>query len=178
MQNVQTVDELQKILEERIQKLDEDRRRDAELLAKERAEILELAASERNKQLEANRAAEERARHRKVAEQEAEQERIRKTREEQLLLEQKQNAADELVSQQRAKLEWLENEIAKVEFIEEQHQKAMESARSVLQPPPVTDETVVTKPGDAVSGTEGSTPETPLMSQHLKSILRQAQRTY
>lgn len=175
---MQTIEELQKALEERIQKLDEERKRNDELLSKERAEMQELAATERSKQLEVNRAAEEKAKQRKIAEQEAENERIRRAREEQLLLEQKQNAADELIKKQRETLQWLEAEIAKVEFIEEQHQKALENSKATIQEAAATPETVVTKPGDPVSGTDGSTPDTPLMSQHLKSILRQAQRSY
>ncbi len=93
-------------------------------------------------------------------------------------MEQKQNAADELVRIQRARLEWLQNEIAKVEFMEEQHKKSMESFKEQLVQEPITTETTESKPGDPVHGIEGTTPETPLMSQHLKSILRQAQRNY
>ena len=173
-----TIEELEVVLKEKIAALDEERRRNNEILARERAEMVELAAAERAKQLEANRQAEEKARKRKTAEQEAEQERQKKDREAQLVLERKQNEADELVREQRERLEWLQGEIAKTEFMEEQHKKAMEDLKTQLRQSLSIEEPSQGLPGDPVHGIEGTTPETPLMSQHLKSILRQAQRNY
>lgn len=173
-----TIEELEVVLREKIAALDEERRRNNEILARERAEMVELAAAERAKQLEANRQAEERARQRKAAEQEAEKERQRKDREAQLLLERKQNTADELIREQRERLEWLQSEIAKTEFMEEQHKKTMESLKTQLRQSLSAEESSDGLPGDPVHGIEGTTPETPLMSQHLKYILHQLQRNY
>jgi hypothetical protein len=181
----QTLKELEAALVEHIAKLDEDRRLNAETNAKERAEALEIAAAERTKQLETIRAAEEKARQRKIAEQEHEQERARKEREAQIEIEQRLNAATELERQHREKLERLTQEINKAEFAEELHRKLLENLKTL---PPVETiegaEVSVEYPqtcadgGTSSAGTEGNTPETPLMSQHLRNILRQSQRSY
>lgn len=173
-----TINELEKQLKEKIEALDEERRRNNEVLSREREEMIQIAAAERTKQLEEMRQAEERARKRRVAEQESERARAKKAREEQLALEQKQSAADELIRAQKERLEWLQGEIAKAEFMEEQHKKTMDDFRTQLKQGLSSSGTPESLPGDPVSGIEGTTPETPLMSQHLKTILRQAQRNY
>jgi hypothetical protein len=179
----QTLADLQATLVDRLAKLDEERRLNAEANAKERAELIEIAASDRTKQLESIRVAEEKAKQRKIEEQEYENERLRKEREAQIAVEQKLNAAAELERQHREKLEWLTNEISKAEFVEEQHRKHLENLK-VLPPVETTDgaEVSVEYPqtcadgGASATGTEGNTPDTPLMSQHLRGILRQANR--
>ena len=97
------------------------------------------------------------------------------------------NAAQEAKQSQESKLKWLQEEIAKQEFIEEQHRKAVESTRIAAQQSLKSEATTdinvehPTAPdnkGNAVAGTDGNTPDTPLMSTHLKQILRQAKRTY
>ena len=144
-----------------------------------------MADIERKRQIEEHRLREEEHRARKQKELEAIEAQKRDAERKQKEAELAANAAQEAKLKQEAKLRWLQEEIQKQEFIEEQHRKAMQAPAQVV---PVVNETSTeinvehpTAPdnkGNAVEGTEGSTPETPLMSHHLKHILRQATRTY
>lgn len=165
-----TIEELQAQLQERINKLDEERRAYADQHAKEQAELRIIAEAQRAQQVADIKAAEERALARKTAEKKAEEERLRKAQEERIVMEQKQNALDEVLRRQREKLAWLEEQISNAEFLEEQHKKRLDSEKAFQDVPPEE-----TNP-EAALGTEGTTPETPLMSQHLRKILRQASR--
>ena len=66
---MQTVEELQKVLEEKTAKLSEERKVNEEKLANERADKEKAAAEEREERLEAKRVSEEKVRLRKIAEQ-------------------------------------------------------------------------------------------------------------
>lgn len=184
----QTLEELQAILAERIAKLDEERQANARQQAKEREAMLLEVEMERQKRMaeyQEKIAAHEAKKRAEEAEKEAQ--RIKEVAE-RVAAEQKQLALDETLRLQREKLEWLTNAIADAEFAEEQHKKSLENARIPVQSPVVEGATIdiefptspvnTLKPGEAVDGTEGNTPETPLMSQHLKHILRQASRNY
>ena len=176
------LDELQAELQRKIEKLDEERRLNAEQNAKERAEMLEIAAAERTQQLKAIHAGEEKAKQRKIEQDEAEKERVRKEHIAQAAIEQRLNAAAELERQQREKLEWLINAISEVEFAEDQHRKALENMKILppLEAPTGTEVSAEYPQTGAEGGSEvvdGNTPDTPLMSGHLRMILRQAQRT-
>lgn len=180
-----SIEELQIQLEEKIARLDEERKANAAQFEKERQEAIQFAAMERAKQVEAYNkkvAAEQK----KVADQEAiARERMRQEQAARLEDERKQNEMQETLRLQREKLEHLNQEIAKAEFIEEQHRKAMESIRIIPLVPVSTSNINVEHPeaplndlapGEAVSGTEGTTPDTPFMSSHLLHLLRQANR--
>jgi hypothetical protein len=181
-----TIEELQKQLLEKIQKLDVERSNQAAQFAKEREEALQFAAMERNKQVEEYKKATAAREKREAEAAAAVQEKLRIETTERLAHEQKQNELQETLRLQREKLEWLENEISKAEFAEEQHRKQLENTKAVPLVLPAEAEEFSTEnpiapvnavePGGAVLGTEGSTPEDALMSTHLKKILRQAQR--
>src|ERR1035437_9881373 len=178
----QTLEELQAVLAERIAKLDEERKINALQQAKEREAMLLEADMERAQRLEEYQAKVAVLEARKKAEEEAkEAQRIQETSE-RMAAEQKQNALDETLRLKREKLEWLTTAISNAEFSEEQHRKALENQRVLPVEPVGTEEVSAEYPqtgadgGAAAEGTEGSTPETPLMSSHLKNILRQAQR--
>jgi hypothetical protein len=175
----QTLEELQAVLAERIQGLDEERKANTLQQAKAREEMLREAEIERKQRLEEYERKVEALEAKKKAETEAKEAKCRKENEKRLLSEQKQNALDETLRLQREKLEWLEKAISDAEFIEEQHRKALENAK--LLPPMADPITKVSAEypqtgadgGASTPGTDGSTPETPLMSSHLRAILRQ-----
>ncbi len=182
---MKTYEELMQDLVDTQSKLEQERKAMAAQLQKEREEMLLLAQAERRSQLEAYQ--------KKVEEHE------RKKREEEAAAEARKNQeiaakaaadqaaakADEAYRLYQAKLGEVESAIAEAEFSEEKHRKALEDAK--LMKVPVEDFPVETginvehptapdNKGEAVAGTEGSTPES-TMSQHLKHILRQAQRS-
>ena len=177
------IEELQKLLEDQIAKLGEERQANALQFTKEREEATRIANTERAKQADeynAKIAAREAEKKRRDAEELEKQRQDRATR---LANEQKQYELDEALRKQREKLEWLTNEISKAEFTEEQFKKSMESQRSaIIITSPTVENINVEYPeapsngGEAVAGTTGDTPDTPLMSQHLRHILRQAER--
>ena len=178
------LEEMQALLQEKIQKLDEERKANALQQAKEREALLLEMDMERKQRLDEYQAKIAQHEAKKRAEEEArEAQRIKDTAA-RVAEEQKQNVLEETLRLQREKLEWLTNAISEAEFNEEQHRKAIENMKS-LPPVEVTGEEVSAEypqtgedGGAAVSGTDGSTPDTPTMSQHLKIILRQAQRNY
>jgi hypothetical protein len=178
------VQKLQHDLEERIAALDKQRREEKERYDKEVADRNALAEFERAETLKKHQAREAEFRARKEAEAEAAQKRAQEELRLRKQLESDLAAADEAKRLQQEKLEWLQNEIAKQEFIEEQHRKAMQSQSVAPAAEPDQIEINVEHPvapdnkGEAVQGTDGSTPDAPLMSDHLKHILRQATRNY
>ena len=178
----QSLEELQIVLAERIAKLDADRQENARKNQEERERMLldiEIERRVRMEEYQTKIAAHEAKR--KSEEEAKEAQRIKETAE-RVAAEQKQNALDETLRLQREKLEWLTNAISEAEFNEEQHRKAIENMKS-LPPVEVTGEEVSAEypqtgadGGASAKGTDGSTPETQSMSQHLRTILRQAQR--
>ena len=177
------IEELQVMLQEKIQKLDEERKANALQQAKEREALLLDMDIERKQRLDEYQAKVAKLEARKKAEEVAKEvQRIKETAA-RVAEEQKQNTLDETLRLQREKLEWLTTAISNAEFSEEQHRRHLEDLR--VLPPFVESqgaEVSAAYPmtcadgGASTVGTEGSTPETPLMSSHLKSILRQAQR--
>jgi hypothetical protein len=182
---MQSLETLQAQLAERIEKIDQERKERAAAAAKEREAILLEAELERKARLEEYQA--KVAKHeeeRKAKEQEAEKQRIAIIAE-RVASEQKQQALDEALRLQTEKLQWLEKAISDAEFSEEQYRKEQEAQRVRPVVLPENENLNVehpaaplntTSPGEAVSGTDGNTPETPLMSAHLRQILRQATR--
>lgn len=181
-----TLEQLEQQLKERIEALDKQRQEEAARFEKEVADRNALAEIERKRQIEEHHLREEEHRARKQKEMDAIESQRRETERKQKEAELASNAAQEAQRQQEEKLRWLREEIAKQEFIEEQHRKRLDAAKQAETSKPVdtTGEINIEHPtapdnkGNAVKGTEGSTPETPLMSHHLKHILRQAARTY
>ena len=179
-----SIEELQAQLQERIAKLDEERKANAQKFAEEREALLLDAEIERRQRQEAYQAkvAEHEAR-RKAEEEAKEAQRIKETAE-RIAAEQKQSALDETLRLQKEKLEWLTSAISNAEFAEEQHRKYIETARVSPVTEEVSAEVSAEYPqtcadgGAAAEGTHGNTPDTPLMSSHLKNILRQATRNY
>jgi DNA repair exonuclease SbcCD ATPase subunit len=176
------LEEMQALLQEKIQKLDEERKANALQQAKEREALLLEMDMERKQRLDEYQAKIAQHEAKKRAEEEArEAQRIKDTAA-RVAEEQKQNVLEETLRLQREKLEWLTNAISEAEFSEEQHRKAIENMKS-LPPVEVTGEEVSAEypqtgadGGASAKGTDGSTPETQSMSTHLRHILRQAQR--
>jgi len=181
MEDVQT---LQEQLKERIATLDKQRKEEAERFAQEVADRNALAEMERAENLRKYQALEAERKAKKEAEALAEQKKAQEELRQRKQLESDLAAADEAKRLQQEKLEWLRTAIANQEFIEEQHRKAMQSQSVAPAVESESTEINVEHPvapdnkGEAVKGTEGETPETPLMSDHLKHILRQATRQY
>lgn len=181
-----TLQQLEQQLRDRIEALDKQRKEEAARFEQEVAERNALAQAERSQQLEDHKRREEEHRARKQRELDEIARQKKETERKQREVELASNAALEAKRLQEEKLEWLKNEIAKQEFVEEQHRKKLETKTIPTAPPPSDEEFAINvehpvapeNKGNAVSGTEGSTPETPLMSNHLKTILRQATRTY
>jgi hypothetical protein len=177
------IEELQKQLIEKIFSLDKQRKEEAARFESELAQRNAMAEMERKQRLEKHQKAEEEHRAKKQRELDAIEEQKREVARKQKEAELAVNAAQEDRRQQEAKLKWLQEEIAKQEFVEEQHHKRLETAVQTVTTEAVEDSTIsVEHPvapdnkGNAVVGTEGSTPDSPLMSHHLKHILRQATR--
>jgi chromosome segregation ATPase len=179
-----SLEELQAALADSIAKLDQERQENARRNKEERENMLLEVEIERKKRLEKHQA--QVAEHeRQQREKEAAAEARRQAEiAERVVSDQKQAALDEALRIQREKLEWLEKAIADAEFTEEQHKKALESQRAV---PTLAEESEAVSAeypqtcangGAAAAGTDGSTPVNPLMSDHLKNILRQATRSY
>lgn len=182
------IEELQLELEKKIAKLDQERKENAAVYAKEREEMLLTVEMERKQRLAEYQAKvavhEEKEKQAKLKAEADKQAETAKR----MAAEQKQLALDEVLRVQREKLEWLETAISNAEFSEEQHKKTLETQRVITSAGNEAYETInvehpeapvnLTEPGGAVVGTDGDTPENPLMSQHLKSILRQATRQY
>jgi hypothetical protein len=175
---------LQQELAGRIASLDKQRKEEAEKFAQEVAERNAQVEMERAENLRRYQAMEAERKAKKEAEIEAAQKRAQEELRLRKQLESDLAAADEAKRLQQEKLEWLQNEIARQEFIEEQHRKAMQSPIGAPSVEVDQIETNVENPvapdnkGEAVQGTDGTTPDHPLMSDHLKTILRQATRTY
>ncbi len=182
---MQSLEELQAALEATKKKLEEERKQMAEQLKKEREEMLLLAQAERSAQLEVYQKKMEALEHKRKAEEEAAEKRRAQELTARLAAEQAQYKADEEYRKYHEKLEEVKSQIAEAEFQEEKHRKALEDAKHAQVVPeafPVDDNITSDYPqtgaegAQAAAGTEGHTQETPLMSQHLKQILRQAHR--
>jgi len=180
-----SIKELQAQLTEKIAKLDAERQENIKRSKEEREKMMLEIEVERKTRLaayEAKVAEHEQAR---LAKEKAEEERRQAEVADRIVTEQKNSALDEALRLQREKLKWLEKAIAEAEFAEEQHKKALEN--EVVIPSVFTTEDdeiskeypqTCTDGGESTKGTEGNTPENPLMSTHLKQILRQATRQY
>lgn len=179
-----TMEELQAQLAEKIEKLDEERRENAKKNQEERERMLLEVEMERKARLEKYQA--QIAAHEKEQKAKAEADEARRQREtaDRMAAEQKQAALDDTLRLQREKLEWLEKAIAEAEFAEEQHKKSLENSQNIRTTVEEGAAVGAEYPqtcahgGASAEGTNGDTPETPLMSSHLKSILRQATRNY
>src|ERR1035437_4838047 len=179
-----TYEELMQELTDTQARLEAERKSMAAQLQKEREEMLLLAQAERRSQLEAYQAKVDEHERKKRAEEAAAEARRQQDIAARVAAEQIAFKADEEYRLYHEKLEEVERAIAEAEFSEEKHRKILEDARNTkvqVEDFPVGDEINVEHPvapdnkGEAVAGTEGLQ-ECPLMSQHLKQILRQAQR--
>ena len=179
-----SIEELQAQLAEKIASLDTERKENAKLAKEERERMIldiEIERKQRQEAYEAKVAEHEKNQRDREASVEAKRQAEIAER---MVTEQKQSALDENLRLQREKLEWLEKTIADAEFSEEQHRNSLKNM--LILPVTVVEGTEVSKEypqtcaegGASASGTEGSTPENPLMSTHLKQILRQTTRQY
>lgn len=186
MEQQTSVEELQRQLTERIAALDKQRKEESERFEKELSERTQLADAERQRQLAEYKEQERKRDEKRRQEEEAEALRAKEEREAKIALEISLAKAEEARKAQEEKLKWLVDEINKQEFIEEQHRKSFEGKKAAI-PSTVHEESTINvehpeapintaHPGEAVQGTDGETPDTPLMSDHLKHILRQATR--
>lgn len=179
-----TYEELMQDLVDTQAKLEQERKQMAAQLQKEREEMLLLAQAERRSQLEAYQAkVDEHERRRKAEEEAAEARKVQETAA-RVNAEQAAAKADEQFRLYHAKLAEVQEAIAEAEFSEEKHRKTLDDAkrmRVVVEDFPVEDGINVEHPiapdnkGEAVEGT-GGLQENPLMSQHLRRILRQANK--
>jgi len=177
-----TIEELQQQLADKIAKLDAERQTNAAKAAKEREELLLSIEIERRERAEAyeKKVAEHESK-RRAEEAEREAQRTRDVAE-RVAAEQKQAALDHTLQVQREKLEWLTTAISNAEFDEEKHRKAIEGMRVQPIADVEVNEVSADYPqtcadgGASAEGTTGDTPETPLMSMHLRQILRQANK--
>lgn len=182
-----SIEEMRQQMIEKLAALDKQRREEAEKSSKEREERRFLEEAERAERIRLEKAKQAEFK-RKREEEQAEREKAAQAQTAaRLELERKQNEQETLNEKLREQYEYIQNEIAKAEFVEEQHRKRMETEQYKpedheempqinVENPAAPVNTI--KPGEAVEGTDGDTPSTPLMSQHLKQILRQASRTY
>lgn len=180
-----TVEQLQEQLEKEIAALAEQRRIEAERIEREARLRGEEAAIERQKQIDQYKARQDELHRQKQAQEERIKEQQRDLARQQAEVEAAKNAAQEAKEKQEALLEDLKKRIADAEFAEEQHQKRMEALKA--KPAVVAEDPAkinvehpeapvnTSNPGDAVEGT-GGLEQGPKMSQHLRHILRQAQR--
>lgn len=184
---MENIEVLQKQLQDQIEALAEQRRQETLKYEHEVAERNHLADIERKERIEAYEKKTEALREVERKNKEAleaerrEVERVKREAESAL------NAQLAAKEEQERKLQWLRDEISKQEFIEEQHRKSIANIKAqdstgVPEVNPtyinVENPSAPDNKGEAVVGTEGSTPEQPLMSDHLKHILRQATREY
>jgi len=182
---MENIEVLQKQLKDQIEALAEQRRQETlnyEHEVAERNRLAELERKERIEEYEKRTEAIREAERKNKEALDAEKREVERTRRE---AEQALNAQLEAKEAQEKQLEWLRLEISKQEFVEEQHRKSIANIKAqdtTASADTKTTEINVEHPlapdnkGEAVQGTEGLTPETPLMSDHLKKILRQATR--
>lgn len=179
------VDGLQQQLSERIAELDKQRLADAERFAKETAAQnlkIELERADRLAQDNKKRAE-------LAAKKSAEElvERVRKQEDLRIRIERQRDldVANEKRHLELEKAKLLADEAIRQAFIQEQHDKALQYSKIIRLEPEVYEginvehpvaPLNVEHPGDAVVGTNGNTPENALMSQHMRLILRQANR--
>lgn len=171
-----SIELLQKQLEEKIARLDSERAAQTAAFNKEQEERRTIEAAERMERVKAIKEAEERVIARKAEIEQAEILRQKEATEQRVKAEQALNEQQELVRKQREKLEWLEAEIAKADYVQEQHDKAMAFKPAQIETVIKDDEVAVTAhitTGEAAAGTEGLEVGTTL-SAHLRSILRRA----
>ena len=179
-----TYEELMAELSETQARLAEERKQMHAKLQQEREEMLLVAQAERQEQLvKYQERVAEIERKRKEESDAAEARRIQEVAAKAAADQREAKAAEEY-RLYHEKLEEVVKAIAEAEFSEEKHRKDLDDAkrmRPVVEGFPGEDEINVEYPvppdnkGEAVAGTEGIQ-ESPLMSRHLKHILRQAQR--
>jgi len=136
----------------------------AEIQMKEQAEIAEINA--RNK---ANTDRVEKQKRDKEASESAAKQAETASR---VRLEAEQNARDAAIQAKKKQAERLRKEIERAVFLDEQHAKNMKDLEYKAAPTEVGKEDTRHLTGEAAPGTDGSTPDTPEMSAHLKRILR------
>lgn len=171
-----SIELLQKQLEEKIARLDKENADRTAAFNKEQEERRIIEAAERAERVKKIKESEERVIARKAEIEAAEIKRQQEATEARIKAEQALNEQQELVRKQREKLEWLENEIAKADYVQEQHEKSLAYKPAPIEEIPETDEAIVNahiKTGEAAAGTDGLEVG-PNLSAHLRSILRRA----
>lgn len=181
-ETVDTVEELQRKLQEQIASLAAQRAEESKRFQVELEERNKLAEIERQQNIEAYN--KRLAQHLKdeAAQKEAATAERRECNRVKAEAEFARAQADTAKKELEEKLEQLKVDIANQEFIEEQHRKAMDTLRKTKPAPESTEPafsvenpTAPVNGGNSVSGTDG-VEKGPLMSDHLKHILRQAHR--
>lgn len=175
-----TVEDLQKQLQEKIERLDSERAEQLKAFSLEQEQRKIIEAAEREERVKKIKEAEERVTARKAEIERAESKRQQEAREAQIRADQLANEQQEIVRQQQEKLDWLTKAIADAEFVEEQHRKTLENAKvsvhTAVGPIVIEDVERVNAhiiTGEAAEGTDGLEVG-PSMSSHLRSILRRA----
>lgn len=172
-----SVEDLQKQLQEKIERLDSERAEQLKAFGLEQEQRKIIESAEREERVKKIKEAEERVMARKADIERAEIKRQQEAREAQIKAEQLANEQQEIVRKQQEKLDWLTKAISDAEFVEEQHRKTLENAKVVAaESAPVDDIEKVNAhivTGEAAEGTDGLEVG-PSMSSHLRSILRRA----
>ena len=180
----QSIEDLQEQLRKQIAALATQRQEEAKKFDEELAQRNKEAEAERAERIRKHEEAEKVHRERRAKELEE----VEAKKREAIRIEQevarKEKESSEAKDKHEAQLKWLEDEIARAEFAEEQHRKHLEGMKVKPEVPvspteinvehPVAPVNLVV-PGDGVEGTDGVSVG-PTMSQHLRHILRQAQR--
>ena len=182
---MKTYEELMGELTDTQARLEAERKDMAARFQKEQEKMVMLAQAERRSQQEAYQAKVDEHERKKRVEEAAVEARKQQDTAARMATEQAAHKADEEYRLYHEKLQEVKKAIAEAELSEEKHRKALEDVRNnkiQVEDFPIGDAISVGHPtapdnkGEAVIGTEGNTPDTPMMSFHLKQILRQAQR--
>lgn len=143
-----------------------------EKLIQEKTELEKVATEERDKRIASSKEAEERSTKRRLGEQAEKKLLEKKDREIRILIDKKQSEIDDTLRTEKDIIEKLEKDVVELGHRVEKHRKYQESLK--IKPVVVP----IATNADSVEGTDGRTPDTPFMSQHLKNILKQTHRSY
>lgn len=171
-----TIVQLEKVLAEKIEKLDKERAEQLAAFNKEQEQRRIIETQERDERIRKFREAEAVRKTREEERDRAEAARIREAEADRKRVEQKENELQEKIRLQQEKLEWIQREIDKVDFADEQHRKAIappveEKKEEALEDESITNAHIIS--GEAASGTDGLEVG-PNLSAHLRSLLRRA----
>jgi len=173
VKRVSNIEDFDQALAEYAQKKEQERRL---AVAKHAAEQASIKASQQaaiDARRAEQKAVEERFELLRLEAVKAEAVRKKEENDKRVKLELEQNALEEKLRQERIEATKRTQDLEHKAYLEEQYRKSLVVLREEVVRPQEEDEDFV---GNAVKGTEGHTPDTPLMSNHMRRILRQTNR--